>query len=95
VLLIPFAIMLQGVLGRLNWVEMVWRPVAAGGAMLTAMAVIWPLNPALAVVGGCALYPALLFVFKPLDAEERAMVAPLLPGRFRRLVHSTADMANT
>ncbi|GAB4529913.1 MAG: hypothetical protein OHK0046_50140 [Anaerolineae bacterium] len=86
VLLIPFGLLLQRALGRLNWVDMVWRPLTAGTAMLAVMVVSWPVQPILALMAGAVLYPAVLLVLRPLSREERGMLRPLLPGRLRAVL---------
>ncbi len=84
VLLTPFAVMMQSALGRLAWLDMVWRPVVAGAVMFGTTAVIWALVPAVAVLAGGMVYLGVLWALKPLSAAEWEMVSPLLPGRLRR-----------
>ncbi len=85
VLLVPFGLLLQSALGRLDWLDMVWRQVIAGAAMLALMAVSWPLSPVLALPAGGIVYGGVLLALRPLSAAERHMLLPLLPGRLRRL----------
>jgi O-antigen/teichoic acid export membrane protein len=86
VLLLPFGMLLQGALGQLNWFDMVWRPVVAGSVMLVSMLVLWNVSPLLAIIIGLVIYPVLILLLRPLNAEERRMLRPLLPARLRRVV---------
>ena len=88
VLLIPFGLLLQTALGRLDWLDMVWRQAVAGAVMLALMAATWPVSPVLAMLAGGIVYSGVLLALRPLSAAERHMLLPLLPGRLRRLVPS-------
>ncbi|NDJ62979.1 MAG: flippase, partial [Chloroflexi bacterium] len=83
VLLIPFALILGRALGPIRWIEIVWRPVIAAAAMLAVMSVGWAWQPALALVSGGLIYVGVLLLLRPLDTDERAVIAPLLPARLR------------
>ncbi|MGQ9889827.1 MAG: oligosaccharide flippase family protein [Aggregatilineales bacterium] len=86
VLLIPFGVLLHRTVGRLPWGEMVWRPAAAGAAMFAAMALLWRLQPAIALAAGLVVYPGLLLALRPFRPDEIERLLPLLPGRLRRAV---------
>jgi O-antigen/teichoic acid export membrane protein len=88
VLLIPFGLLLQTALGRLAWLDMIWRPAVAGGAMLAVMLAGREISPVLAFMVAGPVYAGVLLALRPLNAEERAMLTPLLPGRFRRVVET-------
>ena len=88
VLLVPFGLLLQTALGRLDWLDMVWRQGVAGAVMLALMAASWPVSPVLALLAGGIVYGGVLLALRPLSAAERHMLLPLLPGRLRRLVPS-------
>ncbi|HLV34499.1 MAG TPA: flippase, partial [Spirillospora sp.] len=85
-LLLPFGLLLHGALGRIDWPEMVWRPAAAAVVMLAVMAIVWNLQPLMAVAAGLLTYPAVLLALRPLTAAEIERLQPLLPGRIQRLV---------
>lgn len=84
VLLIPFGVLLQGALGKIGWLDMVWRPGVAGGLMAAAVIALWGTSAGLAVLVGIGVYAGVLLTLRPLNARERAMLLPLLPGRFKR-----------
>jgi len=86
VLWIPFALLMQGALGRLNWLDILWRPALAAGATVLAMGVGVSLHPLIGIVAGAVVYPLALILLKPLGAEEWGMLALSLPARVRRLV---------
>ncbi len=87
VLLVPFAFLMQSALGRLSWVDMVWRQVVAGTVMLVAALLLWPVQPLLALIASSAVYGVLLMALRLFSPTEWAMLAPVLPGRLRyRLV---------
>lgn len=86
VLLIPFALLMQRGVGRLDWIGIMGRPAAAAGIMAAAMALSWPLNPLLSVILGVVTYPLALLVLRPLAAEEWAMLSPALPAPVKRWV---------
>ncbi len=83
ILLVPFGLLLTRAVGRLNWLEMVWRQIIAAGAMLAVMALLWGGSAVLAVLLGVALYPVILLLLRPFNGEERARLLPLVPGRLR------------
>jgi len=63
----------------------VWKPVAATVAMGVVLLVGWPIHPLIALVVSVAVYGLLLLLLRPLDGGEWVRLAPLLPGRVRRL----------
>ncbi len=78
-LLIPFALLLQGAVGRMDWVRLLWKPVVATGAMVVVVLLLSGFSTVLAVAIGSVVYIGLLLVLKPLDADELERLAPLLP----------------
>ncbi|MFW5691319.1 MAG: oligosaccharide flippase family protein [Chloroflexota bacterium] len=81
VLLLPFGVLMQRALGRLDWLDMVWRPAVAGGVMFGVTALLWPPLSVGALLIGGVIYAGLLLALRPLSTRERAMLAPVLPGR--------------
>ncbi|RMF77420.1 MAG: hypothetical protein D6737_17745, partial [Chloroflexi bacterium] len=67
VLLVPFAWLLQGALGRINWFELVWRPFAASGVMAAVLWVGWDTQPLLALFLALLIYPVVLLALRPLN----------------------------
>ena len=86
VLLLPFGILLQGALGRINWLDLIWRPAVAGGAMIAVMVFGWEIQPVLAFMLGSAIYPVILLALRPLSPDEITMITPILPTPLRRLL---------
>ncbi len=82
-LLIPFALLLQGAVGRIDWVRLLWKPVVAAGAMVVVVLVMSGFSQILAVIAGSAVYLAVLLTLKPLDADELERLAPIIP--FKKL----------
>ena len=82
-LLLPFGWLLYGALGPINWGTIVWRPVAATGAMLAITSLTWPVQPAVALIVGTITYLGVLLVLRPFTTAEIDRLRPLLPTRFR------------
>ncbi|MDX2077060.1 MAG: oligosaccharide flippase family protein [bacterium] len=83
VLLVPFGLLLQSALGRLNWLDMVWRSLLMGAVMLTAMLILWNSSPLMALIIGIGVYIGGMVILRPFDAGERTMLAPIT-RRFSR-----------
>lgn len=86
VLLLPFALLLAGAVGKVAWVDLVWRQVVAGMAMLTVYMIVALLQPLLALFAAIVTYSLVLLLLRPLSTQESQRIAPLLPGRVRRLL---------
>mgnify|MGYP001411188819 CR=1 FL=1 len=86
VLLVPFALLLQGSIGRLNWLDMLWRPLVAALIMLAVTGALWSVLPLGALIAGAVVYVVVLMGLRPLNADEQARLGPLLPGRVRRVL---------
>ncbi len=84
-LLIPFAILMQRSVGKIDWLDLIWRPVVATGAMLAVVVPGWTIAPLPALLAAIGVYVAVLIALRPLSADEWARLAPLLPARLRRL----------
>ncbi|MBZ0282834.1 MAG: oligosaccharide flippase family protein [Anaerolineae bacterium] len=85
-LLIPFALLLHGAMGRINWFGLLWKPIAATGVLVGVLLAGWPIQSFLALIVGTAAYLGVLLTLRPLDADELARLTPLLPGRIKRLL---------
>ncbi len=84
VLWIPFAALMQRGLGApLGWIGLLWRPVVATGAMIATAVLLLPVNMLLALIVASLVYVVVLLALNPLDADERAILLPLLPQRLR------------
>lgn len=70
---------------KLDWVAVLARPALAAGVMA---AVVYPFAaaglPAIGIAIGLPAYAATLVAARALSPDERAVLAPLLPGRVRR-----------
>ncbi len=78
VLLIAFVYGLQGETGKLNWLELVGRPVLATLiAGLVALALL-PLSRYIAFTSVLVVYPLIIWRLHPLTAEERQLLRPTL-----------------
>ena len=86
ILLLPFALLLHGALGRLPWVGMLWREAVAGSVMVAILVIGWPIQPFLALVLASGVYAGVLLGLRPFSADELGRLGPLLPGRVRRLI---------
>jgi O-antigen/teichoic acid export membrane protein len=84
VLWLPFAYLLGGAVGPIHWPGLLWRPALAAALMLVVMGVGWAVTPLLALALGGAVYLGALAALRPFSVEEWALLAPLLPRRFRR-----------
>ncbi|MGB7339849.1 MAG: oligosaccharide flippase family protein [Phototrophicaceae bacterium] len=85
-LLVPFAILMHRGLGeRINWLSLIWRPIVATFTMIVVTLVLIPVNLILALLIASMTYLVVLLSLKPLDAGERAIIAPMLPERLKRL----------
>ena len=91
-LLIPFYIGIRNHVGKVNWLDLLWRPVAATGVMAL---VIWVLDAtlsgslgawsfALIIPAALFAYLATLVVTRTFNADDREMLGLLLPQRLRR-----------
>ncbi len=83
VLLIPFGVLLQSALGRLNWVDMVWRGIVMGAVMMGIMLILWDISALMALVIGTVAYVGGMVVLRPFSADELQTLAPIT-RRFRR-----------
>jgi O-antigen/teichoic acid export membrane protein len=83
-LLIPFAILLRGAFGKVDWLGMIWRPVVATAAMFAVFALGWEVQPFLTLVIGTVVYVGVWLGLRALTPEEWARLTPLLPARLRR-----------
>ncbi len=84
VLLVPFALLLQSAVGRLNWLDMLWRPIVAALVMALVTGLLWSVMPLVALVAGGVAYLVVLIALRPLNADERARLMPLIPARLRQ-----------
>lgn len=91
VLFVPFILLTQGGahgIGRLNWIALLWKPIAAGAVMFAVTLALWPVAPLIALAAGGIVYGVLWVALGVLSPEERARLLPLLPGRVRRMLRA-------
>jgi O-antigen/teichoic acid export membrane protein len=79
VLLLLFNVYLRQRLEPIGWVNLLWRPVAAAGLMAGGMWLGMQIHVALGVVAGLALYGVGLWLLRVFGAEERGVLAQVLP----------------
>ncbi len=84
ILLLPFAWLLRGAIGRLKWFDYIWRPFTAAVVMLVLTVLLQPVQPMLALVGGIGVYVVVLLFLRPFGEEEWARLQPMLPRFLRR-----------
>lgn len=85
-LLVPFAILMnRGLEQGINWLSLIWRPIIATGVMGIVVILLLPINMVLALIVASVAYLVVLFALKPLDANERAIIRPMLPARLQNL----------
>ncbi len=73
-------------LGAVGWGRLLWRTGLAALVMGGVVAGVAAFNPALALLSGLIAYPLALFLLRAITPAEWAALAPLLPGRLRRVV---------
>lgn len=83
VLLIPFGLLLQSALGRLNWVDMVWRGIVMGAVMMGVMLMLWDVSAMMALLIGVVIYVGGVVILRPFNTDELQMLAPITQ-RLRR-----------
>jgi len=87
VLMVVFAYYLRQRMEGISWPEMIWRPWVVTGVMVLVMWGASQFSLLLALLLGGIVYLAGLFVLKILGAEERQVLAAILPsslaGRLR------------
>jgi O-antigen/teichoic acid export membrane protein len=79
-----FTVVLMSELGRVNWLAALWRIALAGVATGMVTFLLGGINQWLGFGAGVIVYAAAFFVLRPLDREELARLAPVLPGVVRR-----------
>jgi O-antigen/teichoic acid export membrane protein len=84
VLFVAFAWLLHREIGQRDWLSLVWKPVAAGAAMLLALWGGW------SVVTAGITYVSILIWLRPFSPEESERLMPILPPPLRRLVMRVA-----
>jgi O-antigen/teichoic acid export membrane protein len=71
-------------IGPVPWVGLLWKVAGASAAMLGAMFLVIQINVPLALLVGLCVYPVVLVALRTFGPEERAVLAPILPRRFRK-----------
>jgi O-antigen/teichoic acid export membrane protein len=78
-----FYIYLRRSLGSVPWLAVFWRLWVGGAGMALVTYFLWPWQPLAALAAGLAAYAVSLFLLRPFDTDERAILAGILPARFR------------
>jgi O-antigen/teichoic acid export membrane protein len=79
-----FYLYLRRSLGGVPWLQLLWRPWLSAGVMVGAMALLWPVNGALALAAGVTAYVSGLVALRAFAAEERATLLSILPRGVRQ-----------
>jgi O-antigen/teichoic acid export membrane protein len=83
VLFVPFILILRGSIGDLPWLSMLWRPLVATALMIGVVTLAGLVHPLFAAAIGSLVYALAWWFLRALNAEEWALLGPLLPGRIR------------
>ncbi|CAG0929889.1 hypothetical protein TFLX_01464 [Thermoflexales bacterium] len=75
-----FMIYLERSLGSIRWLHLLWRLFASAGAMLSVMALAWPVHPLAALIAGPVVYLGGLVVLKVIGPEEKRVLNRLRGG---------------
>lgn len=86
VLFVPFAYLMTKALGRITWVDMIWRPCVAGLAMFGAIVLLQDVSIVLALVAGGVVYFFKMVLLRPLSVDEVLLVKPIVPRRLHSLL---------
>ena len=87
ILLIPFTFLMQrGLEQRVNWLNLVWRPFVATVAMIATVYFLLSIHILVALIVASVVYLLVLFVLKPLDEHELAILRPMLPERISKFI---------
>ena len=91
-LLIPFYIGVRKHVGRVDWIDLLWRPIGATGVMalliwlldatLTACLGVWSF--AIIIPAALLAYLVTLVATRTFNADDREMLGLLLPRRFQQ-----------
>ncbi len=85
-LLIAFSILMRPAFGWINWGSIAAKPLIAAAAMFGVLLLGFESMPMLALIAAAAVYVVVLYVLRPLNTDELARLAPLIPQRFRRVL---------
>jgi O-antigen/teichoic acid export membrane protein len=77
-------------LGPVPWVSVLGRLWLGAGLMAASTYGLWPVQPALALGAGLVLYVLVVVGLRAFTADERAILAGILPERLRRRARQPA-----
>jgi len=80
-LLIPFYWCLRRNLAPIPWIGLLWRPVAALAATTALLLALWSFPFYLLIPAVVVVYGGVLLALGTFDADDRAIVRRLLPGK--------------
>ena len=89
VLLLVFSYYLRKKAFGVRWLRFTWKPGLVTAVMLTLMWAGGQLNLLLGLALGLVVYPAGLFLLRVIGAEERAVLANILPTAVTTRLHLT------
>ncbi len=84
-LLIAFSFLMRPAFGWINWGSIAAKPIIAAAAMFGVLFIGFDAMPLPALIASVAVYIGVLVVLRPLNADELARLAPLIPQRLRRV----------
>jgi O-antigen/teichoic acid export membrane protein len=85
-LLIGFYYLLREDLGRINYIQVLWKPIIASSVTLGVILLMAGGSVWFAMLIAAVIYPAVLVALKPLSAEEGERMGRVLPARVLRLL---------
>jgi O-antigen/teichoic acid export membrane protein len=71
-------------LGHVPWLRLLWRLGISAAAMTSVTAILWPVQPLLALLAGLGIYSAGIIFLGAFTPEEQAILAAILPARLRQ-----------
>ncbi len=86
ILLIAFSLLVRPKLGAIDWVSIAFKPVLAAAAMFAVLLLTFDGWGVVALVLAGGVYIGVWLILRPLTADELGRLAPILPGRVRRVL---------
>lgn len=87
ILLLIFNYYLEQKMPGVGWWRLLWRPGLVAAGMLAVMAAVQPFNLWLALFLGLWVYPAGLIALRVFGAEEKRILAALIPQKIQTRFH--------
>ena len=81
ILLVGFSILLMSEVGRVNWFAIWSRPALGAGVMAGTLALLWDIQPLMALMIAVMLYPLVIGLSRPFTAAEFDLLSAMFPTR--------------